>query len=59
MGIVSIITLVFFGFITLGFLGLFCKVGEFIFELLFEGISEGLGCLFWIIIIIVILIGIL
>ena len=49
MGIISIIIFVFFGFIALGLFGLLCKVVGFIFELLLEGISEGLGCLCWII----------
>ena len=53
MGIISVIVLVVLGVIVLGILGWIMKLFGFIFELLLDGIGHGLGCLCWIIALII------
>lgn len=53
MGIISVILLVILGVIVLGLLGWIMKAFGFIFELLLDGVGHGLGCLCWIIAIII------
>ena len=53
MGIISVILIVILGFIVLGLLGWIMKAFGFILELLLDGVGHGLGCLCWIIAIII------
>lgn len=53
MEIISVILLVILAVIVLGLLGWIMKLFGFIFELLLDGVSHGLGCLCWIIAIII------
>lgn len=59
MEIVGIIFLGILIFIILGIGGWFIELFGYIFDFLLEGVFKSIGCLFWLIIIIVILIGIL
>ena len=53
MEIVGIITFVIIAIVVFGLLGLLLKVGGFVFDLLLDGCSEFIGCLAWIIAIII------
>ena len=53
MGIISVILLVILGVIVLGLLGWIMEAFGFIFELLLDGVGHGLGCLCWIIALII------
>ena len=53
MEIISVILIVILGVIVLGLLGWIMKAFGFIFELLLDGVGHGLGCLCWIIAIII------
>ena len=57
MGIIGIIVLIVIGFIFFGLLGWCLKCLGYIFEFLLEGFFKSLGCLFWVVIIILILIS--
>ncbi len=54
--IVGIIFVGLFGFIFLGVLGWIIKILGYVFDFLFDGCCQSLGCLFWIVIIFLVLI---
>ena len=57
MEIVGIIVLLIIAFIVLGLLGWGLKVLELVFEFLWEGCANSIGCLLWVFIAIVMLLG--
>lgn len=57
METVGIILLVIFAFVFLGLSGWVLKAIGWVFEFLQEGCSTSFGCLFWVIVILVLLIG--
>ena len=57
MEAIGIIILAIFAFICIGILGWIFKALGYVFEFLLDGCMEGIGCLVWVFIIIVILIG--
>lgn len=57
MEILGIILLCVLAFIILGIGGWILKIVEYIFDFLFEGITNSLGCLFWILIIVILILG--
>lgn len=57
MEVIGILFLGLLLFVLLGIGGWIIKLFGYIFEFLFNGILKSIGCLFWVIIIIVILIG--
>jgi len=57
MEAIGIIILAIFAFICLGILGWIFKALGYVFEFLLDGCMEGIGCLVWVFIIIVILLG--
>lgn len=59
MEAIGIIILAIFVFICLGICGWIFKAFEYIFEFLMDGCLEGFGCLVWVFIIIVILLGLI
>ena len=56
MEVVGIIVLVILAFVFLGLLGWGLKVLELVFEFLWEGCANSIGCLFWVFVAILILI---
>jgi hypothetical protein len=58
MELIGIIVLIIIGFLLLSAIGWVLKILGYIFELLLKGFFKSIGCLFWIIIIIIILISI-
>ena len=57
MEIIGFIFLAIIAFIILGICGWIFKALGYVFEFLLDGCMEGIGCLFWIFLIIIILIG--
>ena len=55
MELIGIIILVIIGFVILGIGGWFLEILGYIFEFLLEGFFKSIGCLFWIIIILLFL----
>jgi len=55
MELIGILILVFIGFIIFGLGGWLLQIFEYIFEFLLEGFFKSLGCLVWVIIIILFL----
>ena len=58
MELIGIIVLIIIGFLLLSAIGWVLKILGYIFEFLLKGFFKSIGCLFWIIIIIIILISI-
>ena len=58
MGLIGIIVLVIIGFVVLGVGGWFLKLLGYVFNFLLEGFFKSLGCLFWVILILIILMSI-
>ena len=57
MEIIGIILLLIVAFVVFGLLGWMLKVGGYVFDFLKEGCSSSLGCLVWVVIIIILLLG--
>ena len=57
MEIVGIIVLVILAFVFLGLLGWVLKAFGWVFDFLMEGCSTSFGCLFWVLVAIVLLLG--
>ena len=55
--VIGIIILIIIAFVCLGLLGWILKAFGWVFDILKEGCSTSLGCLFWVFIILLILIG--
>lgn len=56
MGIIGILVIGIFAFIFMGLLGWIIKIFGWVFEFLWDGCFQTLGCFFWIIIIFLFLI---
>lgn len=59
MEIIGIIIIVIIAFVVFGMLGWGLKALEWVFDFLQEGCSNSIGCLFWVLIILFLLIGLL
>ena len=57
MEVVGIIILLIILFVVFGLLGWVLKLGGFVFDFLKEGCSSSLGCLVWVVIAIILLLG--
>ena len=57
MEVIGIIILLVIAFIVLGLMGWGLKVLGWVFDFLWEGCSTSIGCLFWVFVAILILIG--
>jgi hypothetical protein len=57
MEVIGIIFLLIILFVVFGLLGWVLKLGGFVFGFLKEGFSSSLGCLVWIVIAIILLLG--
>lgn len=55
MEIIGIFVLIVICFVFFGICGWLIKIFEYVFEFLWEGFTKSLGCLFWVIIIILII----
>lgn len=57
MEIIGIILLAFIAFVFLGLAGWIIKALGYVFEFLVDGCFESFGCLIWVVIIVIILLG--
>lgn len=57
MEIIGIIILAFIVFVFLGIGGLIIKAFGYIFDILMDGCTESFGCLIWVVLILIILLG--
>ena len=58
MELIGIIVLVIIGFVVLGVGGWLLKLLGYVFDFLLEGFFKSIGCLFWVLIIVLILMSI-
>lgn len=58
MGLIGIIVLVIIGFVVLGVGGWILEILKYVFDFLWEGFFKSLGCLFWVILILIVLMSI-
>jgi hypothetical protein len=59
MEVIGIIILLVIAFIVLGLMGWGLKVLGWVFDFLWEGCSNSIGCLFWVFIILFLIIGLI
>lgn len=57
LGIIGIIVLIVIGFVIFGLLGWGLKGIGVIFDFLWEGCTTSIGCLFWVVIILLLIVG--